>query len=103
MSSLFFGMVRYFSVGFGVLAAVFVYMWICGLVYKAWPRIGLALAGVLVAGFAAICAGVFVNIYIGYKNVVLMAVEATFPISLIAWVALALSGKLQGPNQNSQT
>ena len=65
MSDFLFGIGRYFLVGFGVLGAIFAYLYFCGLVFKFWPRVGLALAAVVFAGVAALLCGVSVTAFLG--------------------------------------
>ncbi len=79
------GMGRYFLVGFGVLGALIGYLYFCDRVYKVWPRVGLALGGVLVVGFVALSAGVGATIYLGSRVGVIVMVPV-YAASFVVWV-----------------
>jgi len=89
MSDFLFGIGRYFLVGFGVLGAIFAYLYFCGLVFKFWPRVGLALAAVVFAGVAALLCGVSVTAFLG-PRIGMIAMVPAYVVSLIGWVVYAL-------------
>ena len=80
------GIGRFLLVGLGVLAAVIAFLSICGLVYKARPRTGLALAGVVIAAPASfLFVGVWAIAYLGPRVGALSMVLA-YIVILVAWV-----------------
>jgi hypothetical protein len=51
MSEWIIGIGRYLLITCGSLTLIFVYCIVCGVIYKRFPRIGLALLGIVVAAF----------------------------------------------------
>jgi hypothetical protein len=95
MSDFLFGMGRYFLFGFGILGAIFVYMFLCGVVGKFFTRIGLALSGVVVAGFIAFCLAIPVTVYLG-PRVTTIIIAPIYIVSLVGWVVFVFTEKKGG-------
>jgi hypothetical protein len=92
MSDVLFYLGRYFLFGFGILGAIFVYMYLCGVIGKFFPRIGLALSGVVIAGIVALLAGLTVTVYLG-SRVGVIAMVPIYIVSLIGWVVFVFTEK----------
>ena len=89
MSDFIIGAGRYLFITGGSLALIFVYMLLCGVVYKRFPRLGMALLGVVGAGFVTLFSFLGFAIMGAGSRPGLILLLLIYTVVLICWVVFA--------------
>ena len=86
------GMIRYFVISFGLLAAVLGYLKVCFLLSKSAPRLGAVLSSFVVAIAPAIGGAVLAVIFFGERTAVYV-----LPFAYVLSLVLGIMGALRKP------